>query len=375
MNTFKIYGLISLSVGMAFLSACSNENALSSEIDTESTSLVGDKGALDFVATLTPAQQANIDNYGEAFLPEQQKDAWNTTIDEDITPTWGCFNSPFKAIQAGKTRAVGIWGSYPAQYWTMIRLKNGPLHRRILNAMILAVEEIESQTNIRFYNSSKDDDHLNIGGTIIKLPNVKVNMQKNNSETEGSGNFGLIGGEQIIYVPSELTDTQKYKDKEVIGFLVHAFCNAAGMFNEQQRKDRDDYVKIYPDHIKESCKVCFNKQSKNYTMQGTFDYHSITLASSKSYSKDNQNTIEKKGGGEIARNLELSAGDIYFLNTHYLPYLARTDNYIEFDEKVYYNGRLLTESERLQLQNEMNAQRGLYGTPPASGRVVRKAWS
>lgn len=375
MNTFKIYGLISLIASMAFLSACSNEDEPSSEFDTEAASSIKQKSALDFVATLTPEQQANLNSYGEVFLPEQQKDAWTATIDADIPPTWGCFDSPFKGVQAGQTRAVGIWGSYPAQYWTMIRLKNGILHKRILNCMILAVEEIESKTNVRFYNSSNDDSHLTVGGITIELPNVKVNMLESSNQTVGAGNFGLIGGEQIIYVPSELTDPNEYSNDEVIAFLVHAFCNAAGMFNEQQRKDRDDFVQIYPEHIKESCKVCFNKQTQNYTMAGTFDYQSITLASSKSYSKDGKNTIVKKGGGEIARNLKLANGDINFLNSHYLPFLPRTDNYIELDKDVWYNGRLLTESERLQLQNDLNAQRGLYGTPPASGRKERQSWS
>lgn len=374
MNILKLWRLISFLASVMVLNACSNEEILPLENNVENTSS-NDKSALDFVATLTPAQQANLDNYGEVFLLDQQKDSWNTTIDPDIPATWGCFDSPFKESQTVQNRAVGIWGSYPAQYWTMIRLKNGPLDKRILNCMILAVEEMEAKTNVRFYNSSKDDEDFTVGGTTIKLPNVKVNMLENISNTEGAGNFGLIGGEQIIYVPKDLADTQKYTSDEVIAFLVHAFCNAAGMFNEQQRKDRDDYVQIYQEHIKESCKICFSKQSQNYTMQGTFDYHSITLASSKSYSKDGQNTIVKKGGGEIARNLKLSDADIYFLNAHYLPYRARTDNYIELYEKVYYNGRLLTESERIQLQNDLNAQRGLYGTPPLNGRIDRLPWS
>lgn len=358
---------------MLAFSACSNEDT---QLDNNAKSVSAeDKSALDFVAVLTPEQQANLDKTGEPFLPEQQRSLWNTAVDPDVPASWGCFDSPFKDAQNVGTRAVGIWGSYPAQYWTMIRLKNGQLDRRILNAMILAVEEIESKTNVRFYNSSKDDETLTIGSITIKLPNVKVNMMTSTSQIEGTGNFGLVGGEQIIYVPTDLTNTEKYTSEEVIAFLVHAFCNAAGMFNEQQRPDRDNYVQIYQDHIKESCKVCFNKQSSNYYMLGNFDYQSITLASSKSYSKDGQNTILKRGGGEIAKNLTLSAMDINFLNGFYLPLIGRTDNYFELDKTVYYQGRILSDSERLELQYNLNAQRGLYGTPPASGRIERKPWS
>lgn len=376
MKTLRIFTLSSLLTGMLLFSGCSNDEILSSDGNLDSISLE-DKSALDFVAVLTPEQEANFNNSGEVFLPEQQKNAWNAIIDKDIPASWGLFDSPFKKSEDPQTRAVGIWGSYPAQYWTMIRLKNGPLPTFILGAMTMAVKEMETNTNVRFYNSSKDDESITIGGTTIKLPNVKVNMQTSTSQIEGTGNFGLIGGEQIVWVPQELNNPNKYTQKEVAAFLMHAFCNAAGMFNEQQRKDRDDFVQIYDSNIKPSCKVCFTKQNSNYTMQGTFDMLSITLASSKAYSINplSSNTILKKGGGLIAKNLELSNTDKYFLNDFYLPYIGRTDNWIELDTIVYYRGSKLSESERIQLQNRLNADRGLYGTPPANGRIERKPWS
>ena len=110
---------------------------------------------------------------------------------------------------------------------------------------------------------------------------------------------------------------------------MHAFCNAAGMFNEQQREDRDQYVDIHWENIKEGCNFYFDREKDNYTMLGYFDYNSITLASSKAYSKNGNNTITKKGGGSIAKNLTLSLNDISFLNDHYLPLIARSDLYTE----------------------------------------------
>lgn len=51
-----------------------------------------------------------------------------------------------------------------------------------------------------------------------------------------------------------------------------------------------------------------------------------------------------------------------------LAILARDDNCYELDTKVYYNGRILTEEERIQLQTNLNTQRGLTGTPPEDKR-------
>lgn len=57
-----------------------------------------------------------------------------------------------------------------------------------------------------------------------------------------------------------------------------------------------------------------------------------------------------------------------------MPYIARTDNYIELDDTYYPNGQKLTEAERLQLQTQLNSQRGLYGEPPLSGRAILVEW-
>lgn len=125
-----------------------------------------------------------------------------------------------------------------------------------------------------------------------------------------------------------------------------------------------------------SLKVQFTKQDKNYTMLGNFDYNSITLTltSSKAYSKNGSNTITKTGGGLIARNDSLSQLDKSFLNNFYMPYIARNDLWIELDNTVYYNGRILTNVERLDFQRQMNQQRGLYGDPPAGGRIEGQPW-
>ena len=354
---------------MSLMPACTAEESPYVE-SSSSENTIQEKPALDFIAQFTPEQLDNIETDGCAFLPEQQKDSWNATIDRDIPTRFGLFDSPLK-----RTRAVGISGSYPAQYWTMIRVKvHSDVSSRIREQLNEAVMEIEEKTNVRFYNCQEDNEYYESGSIKIKLPHVMLNINSNNTKIEGSGNYGLVGGEQFIYCSTDLNNTSKYSDEEVRAFLMHALCNAAGMFNEQQRNDRDSYVKIYSENILDNCKPCFEKQTKNYTTSGNFDIHSITMASSYSYSKNGQKTIEQRGGAAIPRNSDLSTNDINFLNDHYLPYVARDDNYVELDKTVYYNGRVLTEAERLDLQNQMNALRGLTGTPPPDKVKKRKPW-
>ena len=230
---------------------------------------------------------------------------------------------------------------------------------------------MEQNTNVRFYNSEGEPEVLARYG--IKLPNVSIGYDL--SKYAGKGSCGLVGGEQFISIPQTFND-DKYKSgagyKQLVAFLLHAFCNAAGMFNEQQRPDRDKYVTIYRDNIKDGYQAYFEKCGRNYIMNGSFDKNSITIASSKAYSKNGNPTIKLISGGEILKNLTLSDLDKYFLNQHYLPYIARKDNYTELDSIVYIDGRKLTDEERLRIQHQLNQQRGLFGEPSAEGRSPRR---
>lgn len=337
----------------------------SKDIDNINHNSIDDEG-VDFVATLSDLQLALLEDTGSPYGDMKQKDAWHDMISPSIPAMWGLFEDPREIGPA--TRSVGIYGSYPAQYWTMLRVKMSHLPNDIKDAAIMAIDEMEENSNVRFYNSIEDEKYYE--PLHFELPNIVIRM--NTSAIEGSGSFGLVGGEQYINVPSALSSKS---DDEKMRFFLHAFCNAAGMFNEQQRKDRDNYVVVNLSNVKDNCKSAFNKMSKNYVYFGNFDMYSVTLAASKDYSKDGSNTITKKGGGQIAINYTLSAGDKYFLNNFYLPLIARTDNYLELDDDVFYpNGTRLTDSERLTLQSQLNAQRGLYGTPPPENRSQLVEW-
>lgn len=119
----------------------------------------------------------------------------------------------------------------------MLRVKFSEIPNDIKEVAVDAIDEIESKTNVRFYNSIKDLEYYEPGH--IKLPNIAVRMD--GTAVEGSGSYGLVGGEQFINVPTALKQANY---DEIKRFFMHAFCNAAGMFNEQQRKDRDDLLSL-----------------------------------------------------------------------------------------------------------------------------------
>ncbi len=50
-----------------------------------------------------------------------------------------------------------------------------------------------------------------------------------------------------------------YKIDSVVGFIKHALCNVAGMYNEQQRYDRDTYINVYTNNIQPANRFHFDK--------------------------------------------------------------------------------------------------------------------
>lgn len=349
-------------LSMLAFSSCSKEGDMLDSGDML-TFKKEDPAPLVFSASYTPEQKENIKKIGYPFLPEQERNAWDDTIQSDLPTRFGLFSLP----QRSTLRAAGVYGSYPGRYWTMVRVKIGKeLGIRARKYLNEAVRVIEQQTNVRFYNSQRDAKY-EYG---IELPNVVVRTTDNN--TIGSGNFGMAGDEQYIEVPRGIEDSSKYPNDKALAFFLHALCNAAGMFNEVQRLDRDDYIDIFWDNIFEDCHDFLLKETKNYSILGYFDYNSITMLSSKAYSKNGETTILKKGGGQIPETTKLSDLDKSFLNAYYLPFIARKDVYIELDSIVYIRGRQLREEERMDLQRRLNESRGLYGDPPASGRAPKR---
>lgn len=94
--------------------SCSNDETVERTVEEVSTL----QSSPEFVAKLSEEQKFNAQKTGEVFLQNQQRDAFNATIDKNVPTRYGLYSIP-----QTETRAVGIWGSYPAQYWTMIRLR------------------------------------------------------------------------------------------------------------------------------------------------------------------------------------------------------------------------------------------------------------
>ena len=100
-----------------------------------------------------------------------------------------------------------------------------------------ALLDLQSKTNVRFYNSTGQSQHDNVYN--IDYPYVNFIYKKGDTS---ESKIGRVGGRQDIELADFAFDYALYLGD--YGIIEHEICHALGMMHEQQRPDRDDYVTI-----------------------------------------------------------------------------------------------------------------------------------
>jgi hypothetical protein len=95
------------------------------------------------------------------------------------------------------------------------------------------------------------------------------------------------------------------------GNCIHEIGHTVGLWHEQSRKDRDEFISIKFDRIVQNALHNFNQHILDGVDLGEYDYESIMHYPKDAFSADGQDTIiPKKAGVEIGQRRKLSAGDI-----------------------------------------------------------------
>lgn len=101
------------------------------------------------------------------------------------------------------------------------------------------------------------------------------------------------------------------------GAVVHEMAHALGMWHEQSRSDRDDYITIVEENIKDDRKSNFKKHIADGIDIGSYDCGSLMHYGATAFSKNNKPTIIGKKCSSFGQRRGLSPGDIAGINTLY----------------------------------------------------------
>jgi len=163
------------------------------------------------------------------------------------------------------------------------------------NRVVSAINHVNNNTNVRWIERYGETDYVFFTmGNLFCFSYV-----------------GKQGGEQKILL----------EDRCQPHHILHEMVHSMGFFHEQSRQDRDKYIIIHWDNIKEKFRSQFAKLPLHFMNHGdtSFDYRSIMLYSARAFAKDqNSITITKiDHTTKFGTTGKLSAVDIERINKMY----------------------------------------------------------
>lgn len=123
-----------------------------------------------------------------------------------------------------------------------------------------------------------------------------------------SSRVGRGSGRQVVRISVDAS----------LGNVIHELCHAAGLWHEQSREDRDQFVDIRWQNVTEGYEHNFRQQIADGDDVGPYDFDSIMHYPAIAFSRNGEATIiAKVGGVQFGQRDHLSQGDIDALTALY----------------------------------------------------------
>ncbi|XP_017084164.1 zinc metalloproteinase nas-8 [Drosophila eugracilis] len=176
----------------------------------------------------------------------------------------------------------------------------GPFTTQELGNINHAFKEYHTRTCIRFKPRTTEKDYISIGS----------------GKSGCWSSIGRLGGRQEV-------NLQSPNCLRTYGTPIHELMHALGFFHEQNRHERDSYVRVMSDNIKPEMMVNFEKSSSK-TQSGfgvEYDYGSVMHYSATSFTRNGQPTLKAlrstSDASQMGQRRGFSSGDVRKINAMY----------------------------------------------------------
>jgi len=260
-------------------------------------------------AEVTGTKQVMVDIYGEPTLVDAQIIDGYVVVEGDIVlGTEEEVDNQLDSRGSVHSSASRRWANRTMYYEINPAIYTNPL---MTIKVISAITVINANTNLNLVARTNQSDY------------VKINLS-----TDGnySTSIGKSGGMQEIYVTSSAP----------IGTVIHEFLHAAGLWHEQSRCDRNDYVSIMWSNIKSGKDHNFTRRCASNSGQdvGSYNISSVMHYPGTAFSTNgnativpnipklfelyNYNIFSVLGAiGQMGQREKLTTGDIQTVNAIY----------------------------------------------------------
>ncbi|XP_064611242.1 uncharacterized protein LOC135475322 isoform X2 [Liolophura sinensis] len=209
----------------------------------------GDKDLFQVDIRLTPEQELRL--HGNVVTSNGNG---LNQLDADVTPE---LYRDWLSHQHRRTRrnalsnTVGTWPSGKVPY--VIDPRSYDAHEMAL--LKSAFSDITEQTCVQFVPRTTEEDYIYI----------------NNTQQGCYSYVGRIGGQQVLSLSTRCIDQSS------IGTIQHELLHALGFYHEQSRYDRDDWIEINMENIREEHRINFEKiPQEMMEVNGLpYDYNSL----------------------------------------------------------------------------------------------------
>ncbi len=173
-----------------------------------------------------------------------------------------------------------------------------------------AVAYIEARNNVDFIEINTASNYH-----ILITDDIKPDNTGRAGCASAVGYKAYSAGYQRLNLQRYDPDTGTCNRK---GIAIHELMHSLGVWHEQSREDRDDYVTILYENIEDKKEGNFDQHITDGTDIGEYDYSSIMHYGEYAFSKNGQKTIVTiQPGVTIGQRDDMSDGDIAAIEYKY----------------------------------------------------------
>ncbi len=199
--------------------------------------------------------------------------------------------TPPDVTKTNKAAAAGI-NKWPNN--TVVYVIKG-LSATVRTELQKSMDEWSSKTNIRFKERTNETNYVTISSS-------------GSNSNSGIATLGMFRSSGFIRLGTRATAV----------VIIHEIGHTLGYIHEQNRSDRDAYIRINFNNIQDNAKDQFFKDFNANLITKQFDVNSIMMYGSYTFSKNRLPTITDLNGNTLARRqARLSPLDIQGANAFY----------------------------------------------------------